>query len=74
MCTSYQIRVNYPFFGGDKGRQMAEGKKTSVKKGVIKADLVSTAPSLFNWGLTSLTPDHCSFSLRLTESTQRRMP
>jgi hypothetical protein len=44
----YQIRVKYPFFGGDK----AEGststgsvtrqkeKKTSAEKGVIKADLV----------------------------------
>jgi hypothetical protein len=33
---SYQIRVKYPFFGGDKadGRwQMAEGKKDFSRKG-----------------------------------------
>jgi hypothetical protein len=40
--VSYQIRVKYPFFGGDKadGRWQKE-KKTSAEKGVIKADLVS---------------------------------
>jgi len=27
MCTSYQIWVNYPFFGEDKGRQMADGRR-----------------------------------------------
>jgi hypothetical protein len=33
---SYQIRVNYPFFGGDKAvgrRQMAEGRKEFRQKG-----------------------------------------
>jgi hypothetical protein len=49
--TSYQIRVKYPFFGGNKadGRwqhfdtlsDQAEGKKTSAEKGVIKAELAS---------------------------------
>ena len=46
---SYQIRVKYPFFGGDKADGSTstgsvtrkKEKKTSAEKGVIKADLVS---------------------------------
>jgi hypothetical protein len=48
----YQIRVNYPFFGGDKADgRWHKKEKTSGKKGVIKADLVLKPSKVmpFNW-------------------------